>query len=405
MLITDNYRNKIVYYFLSISSSFIILLFYNVLLTRILVPEDYGIYKFILSFLTLCALVFDGGLFSASSYHLANTNRFSREMLGTIIILTFIIGIFFSFFVFISSFYLDRFFNKNVKFIILFVLPLIFIIPYHEIINYIFQGLHKIFQLAFYKVIPRFLALGIVFYFGRYFSRQKGPAYILAIDLLCGTFFVIFLLARLKPSFTGFKTHSLTLIHSIKKFGYKIYIATLFHDAFSHAIVVLTSFFLPLKEVGIYSAAIVICTPILLTGKSFGVVFFQFFAINRFLKKKYLIALICILALEVLFLHYFRINIVYGFFGEQYALITIILPLIAGSLAFQSISRFFYVYFMAIGRGQPCLLINIFFIFSFIFFMALLAPAFRLVGVAISLLLASTISGIIGFICVYSKIK
>lgn len=390
--IHDTYRNKIICYFFLILFSFIILLAYNILLANIFLPEEYGKYKFVLSFLTLTALVFDGGLFTASAYDLANSTDSQRQILGTIILLTTIISIFFTLFIFLSTRYIDILLNKNVKEIIIVVLYFVFIIPFHEIINYIFQGLHKIFYLAFYKVAPRFLALGVVFFFRKYFALEQGVSLVLAIDLLCGTVFIVSLLLLCKPSFNKFKAHSASLIRKINQFGFKIYIATLFHEALSHAIIVIISLFLSLNAVGIYTATIVICTPVFLTGKSFGVVLYKYFAANSFVKKKIVFALSSILAVEVLFLHFFRFKIVTSFFSEHYYAITAILPLISISLAFQSISRLFYVYFTANGRGQPCLYMNVFFGLSFIVFVLTLAPIFNLMGVALSLLLASIIA-------------
>lgn len=400
----NTYRNKIIYYFISVLFSFVILLLYNILLTSIFLPVEYGKYKFVLSFLTLSALVFDGGLFPASAFDLASSEHDQRQRLGTIILLTTIISVFFIIFIYLSTYYIDALFKKNIKLIIISILPFVLITPFHEIINYIFQGLHKISYLATHKVMPRLFALVIVFVFRQHFIQNQNVATILIVDLLCGAFFIIYLLVRCKPSFLNFKAHSASLIQRIKQFGFKIYIATLFHDALGHAIIVVTSLFLPLNEVGIYTAAIVICTPVLITGKSFGVVLYKYFAVNLVIKKKTLLTFISILVLEALFLYVFRIKIVSTFFSKHYMDIVTILPFIAVSMALQSVSHLFYVFFTATGRGQHCLNMNVFFGLAFIVFVIILTPEFELMGVALSLLIASIIAMVIGIFYAHDKI-
>ena len=132
---------------------------------------------------------------------------------------------------------------------------------------------------------------------------------------------------------------------------------------------------------------------------------YKYFAVDRVIKKQTLLTLISILALEVLFLYLFRIQIVSVFFSRYYMDIATILPFISLSLALQSIAHFFYVYFTAIGRGQPCLTMNAFFGFAFIIFVIYLTPRFDLIGVAMSLLIASITTVSIGVLYAFDKIK
>lgn len=399
------YRNKIAYYFICTLLSFVILLLYNVLLTSIFSPVEYGKYRFVLSFLTLGALIFDGGLFTASAFDLASSDHDQRQRLGTIIVLTGAVSLLFVLFIAVSGSYIDIVLNKKVKTIIFTVLPLAIIVPFHEIINYVFQGLHKITYLAVYKLLPRLIALGLVFFLHNEFSQDQNVAVILMVDLLCGVPFIVYLLARCKPSFKNFKSHFFSLIERIKQFGFKIYISTLFHSALGHATIVITSLFLPMEEVGIYTAAIVLCTPVLMTGKSFGVVLYKYFAVNRVIKKQAFMMLIMILIIEVLVLHLFRTQFVSMFFSQNYIDIVNILPFIALSLALQSIANLFYVYFTATGDGQPCLNMNVFFWNAFLLSAFFLAPEFKVIGVAVSLVIASIVSLLVGLFYAHDKIK
>ncbi len=118
--------------------------------TRILGPEKYGILSFFMTIVGFSLLFFRFGFFSSGGVLLAQEKKEEKEkeIIGSLTVIGFLIGLSFAIFIFFFSFLVDNIFNTKVKLIFQLFSPLLIVLPFQMLIIQIGRGTNKIEKLS-----------------------------------------------------------------------------------------------------------------------------------------------------------------------------------------------------------------------------------------------------------------
>ncbi|WP_167717452.1 lipopolysaccharide biosynthesis protein, partial [Thermococcus sp. ES12] len=122
----------------------------SILVTRSLGPERYGIYSFYISVVSFVGLFFRFGVFNSAGLLLVHTDNEKRirKLIGTAFILGLVIGVVYSLFLTLSSWFIDEFFKTNVGSIIRYTSLLLIFFPLYYLITHLSRGTKRVEILA-----------------------------------------------------------------------------------------------------------------------------------------------------------------------------------------------------------------------------------------------------------------
>ncbi|MFO7810014.1 MAG: oligosaccharide flippase family protein [Candidatus Delongbacteria bacterium] len=253
----------------------------SVINTRLLGPEKYGDFRFIYGVYSFFALIIHFGLFSSVGRLLADRKNDSirKELIGSSIILTSVIGVVFSLLMFSFAFFQSHLFARDLSAIFFILAPLFFFVPAKISFENVFQGENRIYELAFFRQGPQFfyIIISLILYKLNLFNLVNC----LIVQLLTLGSLAFFLSLRLKPEFANIKLHLKEIFTENKSYGFHVYIGSLFGVASTHFGPILLSYFsLDNVDVGYFSLALMSAMPLALIPSIAGTTMFKEFA-NR----------------------------------------------------------------------------------------------------------------------------
>ena len=257
----------------------VLLLATNYFLTRVLGKTEFGNYALIINIFTFCQVVFNFGFFYSISRLIALSDQEAenRELyaIGLILVLT----LFVLMSVCLVGYVL--FFGGAVgtKMLtgIMISIPFAWIFLFNSFNELLLQGSNKIELLSFSRFFPKAIFLVVVITI--YFVAQKTS---ITPMLLC--FFsssiipFLYIIIKLRPRFKNLKKQFLKVIESNRKFGFNIYLGSLFAVGASSLSGILIGYFgVDNTEVGYYSIALQLSAPLSLIPNVMATVFFKKF--------------------------------------------------------------------------------------------------------------------------------
>ncbi|MEM2110232.1 MAG: oligosaccharide flippase family protein, partial [Candidatus Odinarchaeota archaeon] len=191
--------------------------------TRILGPEGYGLFTFFFSFTTFIVLFFRFGFFTSASLLAAqviNKNE-EREIVGASIIIALLIGISYSFTIFILSFFVDQIFNINIGWLMRYLSFVLTPLPFQLLIPNLARGTNKISMLALFYVVP-----SVIYIIGALTLIQIIPIQAYYFILL-NTFSIIIsstiILYIFNPVFKNIRGTVKKIFEKNKEYGFHVY--------------------------------------------------------------------------------------------------------------------------------------------------------------------------------------
>lgn len=350
-MVKNSYKKIITMYgasFLAIVVGFLISIFNS----RILGPESFGDYKFIETVARFISSLVSVGVFISITRLLAlNTDQNKeRRYIGlfTVILgITSLIGILLFFgFSFIQPYYFDN----NLQDIIqkyFFIVP---VILGHLALAEILKGLHRIYTISFISVVPALCYLMSIYAINTFIPVDVGWVLLVYYGMLLITLIVIII--RLKPDF-GFKKPLVKeLLQENKNNGRPIYYGSLAGVATTHIAGLSLSYFMDNTQVGFFTLALTICSPLLVIPSVLGTIYFkQFATIEKIPKKVFYFSILGTVIALFVFYSFIELAVV-NFYKEDYLPVVDISKLLIVGFIFHGIGDIFNRFLGAKGKGK-----------------------------------------------------
>jgi len=331
---TDTAKQTISLYF---SEIVVILLsvVIGIINTRSLGPEGFGIFALFITITSFTVIFFRFGIFSSASALLAyiKDEQKEKEMVGAIILLTFLIGIIYAIFLFILSFFVDSIFNSNIGWMLRWFSILSIALPYTLVISLIGRGTNQIHAISMYNIIrPLFYIVGALVVLSVVTISQSDfiLLYLISVNVA-----VIISLYYFRPKFTHLKENVSAIFKKTKEYGLDLYIGQIADQGTTQLISLLIPIFVNSTELGFFTLATYITGPMSTFSRSLSVTRFKHFAHSEGISRKIIFYNAIWLTFCVFILFLFGSLIINTFFGNQFSpAITLLLPLsIAGFFA------------------------------------------------------------------------
>ncbi len=250
------------------------------IVTRVLGPEKYGIFTFVLAVISFISLFFEFGFFSAGARLLAvsKDKKKDQELIGDLILIT--VGISLSFFliIFIFSFFIDSIFHTTAGSILRAISILAAIIPFQYMLQQICQGANEIGKMAIANIAPKLWYLAWLLIVISFFKLDILIA--LALNLTGIIVAVVLIIWTLKPKFDHLKENLSLIWKETKEYGFHVYCGRVVDVSTYQLDKIFISYFVNTLWVGFYNLAMVITSPMALLSRALSTSLFKGFA-NR----------------------------------------------------------------------------------------------------------------------------
>ena len=210
--------------FLSQIAALFLGVFTGIINTRVLGPEGYGILAFFFTITSFTVLFFRFGFFSASGLLIAQAKdeRKERELAGASVIVAFLIGISYSFFILFLSFFVDDIFNTNVGWILRYSSFLLIALPFGMLVPQVGIGMNKIERLSLFSVIPT-----AVYLLGALMLLkiiQIEPFHFILLSIFSTIVSVLVVMHSFHPLFNNIRENLKEIWKKNKEYGFHLYL-------------------------------------------------------------------------------------------------------------------------------------------------------------------------------------
>jgi O-antigen/teichoic acid export membrane protein len=323
----------------------------SVVNTRLLGPDQFGSFKFLQDLFAFAVTFFTIGVFVSGGTLLAQekNEQIRRKMKGSLLILATVISCCFTLCLFLFSFIQDDIFNNELGYIVRLLSPLLFVIPFEICLENVLQGENKIYDLSVFRLGPKMLYLLFVWIYGYYLPLSTTSA--LAIHISGLGVLVVIMMIRIRPCVLDLKTF-LTIWKENKKHGVHVYYGYLANVATMHLAGLSIAYFIDSRNVGFYSLALTVTSPLAMISSSVSTTYYREFADSAAIPKKATL-LASILSIVALIAFLFLIKtIIFLLYTSEYISVIPLVYVISIGCIFRGFGDFINGFLRAHGRGK-----------------------------------------------------
>lgn len=319
--------------------------------TRALTPEGYGLYAFFTALTSFSVLFFNLGLFSSLEVMLATNvdKQKEKELLGTGFVLTFFIGIIFSLFLLGASFFVDGIYRIQFSDALRLAVPLCFALPFRLLIPSLAIGTGKIEKAALYDVLFQLLFSAALA--GLFFYSSLTLEEIILLNLSFSILAVIVIMYLFRPSFRNFSARFKEIKFKIKEFGIHYYTGSIFSETTYKLDEILIPYFINTVQLGYYSLANIICSPMVMLSNALSAALFKRFAQEKYISGKIFAFNILWIIISFAVLYSLSGYIIRILFGNQFSGIELYIIPLSISYIFKTLCQPF-AFLTAKGKGK-----------------------------------------------------
>ena len=374
-------RQTLILYFSQIVSLFLGI-FTGVINTRVLGPEGYGILAFFITITSFTVLFFRFGFFSASGLLIAEAKdeKKERELAGASIIVAFLIGVSYSFFILLLSFFVDDIFHTNIGWILRYSSFLLIVLPFTMLIPEIGRGMNKIENISIFNIIPK-----IVYILGALLLItiiQVEPFHFILLHVLSILIGVIVVIYSFQPLFRNIKKNLKDIWRKTKEYGFHLYLGQITDQSTYQLDRIFITYFVNTTQLGFYSLAMALTTPMVGLSVALSMSLYKKFVDMDRIPKKVICYNFLWLASCVIGLIIFGEFIVVSLFTDKFLPVVSLIPPLALAAFFQGMYQPYNMFLSAKGKGKwlrnislSQAIFNLFGNFVFIYYMGAMGAA------------------------------
>ena len=332
----------------------------SVVNTRFLGPEQFGDYKFIQTVLQFAAPLLTFGLLVSGSRVLAKikNSRHEREVVGTLLIVAFIIASVLAAGIFLFSFWEESLFNNELGSVFRKYLPFFFLFPFTICLENILQGTSKIFQLSCFRILLPGVYFSLALICVSLFDFGLSEALCLqTLTLLIVLSLMIYLL---KPIFKNINKHSIVVWRENYSYGFPVYIGALVGAVSNHFGSLVIACKLDNVELGIFSLAMTVAGPLIFIPSVVGTSYFKEFARMKNIPSKLIVVTFVSSLISLVVFCLMVDKVVVLLYSNKFQGVISLAYYTAGACIIHGAGDFFNRYLGAHGRGADLRLAAIF---------------------------------------------
>lgn len=326
----------------------------NSLLTRILGKELYGDYALLFNIYSFCQIIFNFGIFYTISRLVAISNDKDKAR-GY-----YLVGFFFVIILFILmaiSVAVYAFFSENMDKssffkVLLISIPLSWIYLLTTLNENYLPGDNKINLLSWSRLLPKIFLAGILVIIFFYFKNVSLVTIVL-LNYLTFIIAYLYVFVKIKPTFKQFKRRLSEILVGNKQFGFDIYFGALIASGSGSLSGILISHFgVNNIEVGYYTLATLLASPLSMIPNIIATTQFKNFAQSQFIPPKLIFMTFGLSIFLMLFIIFTSNLIVSVFFGKEYLESVVMLQYLSIGFVLYGIGDFFNRFLLAKGKGK-----------------------------------------------------
>ena len=299
---------------------------------RALSPKEYGLLALFGTITTVLVLFFHYASFSSLKVILANNKdkQKEKEFVGLGIQIAGVLGVLFSTVVFLFSFFIDDLLDVEISYLLRVLAPFCFILPFQFFISEIAIGANKLKSLSLFHLFSRLLFISSLFILWK--GNHLNIQLIIILNLLAWLVSTVVILISFKPIFSNRRENIKLVKEKNRSFGFSYYFGAIVNQSTYKLDEIFITYFVNITQLGFYTLASIICSPMTFLSRAFVNSIFQKLALKDRIPMRVFVYNTLWLAFCVLFLYISADFIVNTLFGEDYLKVSsYILPL---SIAF-----------------------------------------------------------------------
>ena len=299
---------------------------------RALSPKEYGLLALFGTITTVLVLFFHYASFSSLKVILANNKdkQKEKEFVGLGIQIAGVLGVLFSTVVFLFSFFIDDLLDVEISYLLRVLAPFCFILPFQFFISEIAIGANKLKSLSLFHLFSRLLFISSLFILWK--GNHLNIQLIIILNLLAWLVSTVVILISFKPIFSNRRENIKLVKEKNRSFGFSYYFGAIINQSTYKLDEIFITYFVNITQLGFYTLASIICSPMTFLSRAFVNSIFQKLALKDRIPMRVFVYNTLWLAFCVLFLYISADFIVNTLFGEDYLKVSsYILPL---SIAF-----------------------------------------------------------------------
>ncbi len=320
--------------------------------TKNLIPSDYGVFALFNTIISFTFTFFKFGFYVSTSNILANTKseRAEREIYGSALLIGSLVSISYVIFLYAINPFIDSWFNADLSKYMFIVIPLCFIYSIAPLIRLMGIGSNKI------KVVASFDSLDKIFFLIAVISLALTSKITILNLMLAKTICLILSTAiaiyKLSPLFNNVKSHLDNIVEKTKEYGFKVYIGSSLGQVTFKIDSLFISALIGVEDLGFYTLATIICSPMTAISNSFTSTLIKKFANTNTINKKVIYYNTLWLVFCVISLLICADLIVTIILGDGYQKVGKLIRPLAFAAFFQGLYQPYGKFFLAKGLGK-----------------------------------------------------
>lgn len=325
----------------------------SILNTHFLTPAEYGNYRYVYNIISFFSSLLLFGYFVSGCRLLAVTEnplrkkRINGAMILILTVAIIVLAICIVIFGIIQQFWI----NSDTTSLIFISLPICAAPLLLNYINTTFQGENRVTGLAYARLLPYLIYLPIGYFW--YTNWGATAKTLMLLQNGCALIVLLILIIQLRPKFSGLKPIFKELQKENRQYGFHVYIGSVLAVSLGYISGMTLGWFEPNNvNVGYYTLALTIATPLSLLPAITGTTHFKEFATNNCIQKKIIIHTGLLSALTLIGFIIIIIPLVKWLYSEEYAITGIYACFLAIGMTFHGFGDMFNRFLGSHGRGK-----------------------------------------------------
>ncbi len=246
--------------------------------TRGLGPEDYGLYALFSAITTFSVLFFDLGFFGSLKVLVAEEKQEerTREYFGVGTLLTLFLGVLYGVFLWVAAGFVDGLFGVQLGHILRLIAPLVFVLTFRQMTTDITVGANRIGVHASFDLLNKGLFLLVLLALFRWGSFDLFT--VILLNMLAFLPAIILTLVLLKPRFRHLWERYREVAEKRRVFGKAHYTGLIIDQTTYKLDQLFIPYFVNATQLGFYSLAGMICSPMVMMSRAVSHSLFKRFA-------------------------------------------------------------------------------------------------------------------------------
>lgn len=326
----------------------------NSLLTRVLGKEQYGNYALIINIFSFCQILFNFGVFYSISRLVAisSDNIRTRGYYYVGAILSFLLFVIMAIALLVYGYLSSSIVKNNLLNVFLISIPFSWLYLFTNLNENFLPGDNKINLLSLSRILPKFIFTLILIYI-YYISKTTNLTSVIIFNYVSLALSYIYVYWKIKPVRENFKRRTSEIFIANKQFGFDIYFGSLIASGSGSLSGILISHFgVNNIEVGYYTLATLLASPLALIPNIIATVQFKKFATSERIDRSSTMLTIGISLCIFLFI-VLGSNLIIGLiFGKDYVNSIEILKYLSVGYLLYGIGDYFNRFLLAKGKGK-----------------------------------------------------